>query len=52
MPEPAISAWHVTGFNDLRFIRRRPVTTGKVNEYHHVAQPQLRPRNAIFERHT
>jgi hypothetical protein len=23
----------------------------RVNEYHHAALPQLRPRNSIFERH-
>lgn len=36
----------------LRSVRRRPVVTGLINEYHHAAQSQLRLHNSIFERHT
>ncbi|MCG5216491.1 integrase core domain-containing protein [Streptosporangium soli] len=30
-------ARHVTDLNDLRSIRRKPVVTGVINEYHHAA---------------
>ncbi|MFC4122739.1 integrase core domain-containing protein [Nonomuraea zeae] len=30
-------ARHMTDLNDLRSIRRKPVATGTINEYHHAA---------------
>ncbi|MGS2642840.1 integrase core domain-containing protein [Streptosporangium sp. LJ11] len=36
----------------LRSIRRKLVVASTISEHHHVAQPQLRARNSIFERHT
>ncbi|WP_226900434.1 hypothetical protein [Nonomuraea phyllanthi] len=40
----------LTELNDPRSTRRRPVVAGMTSEYCHAAQPQLMPRNPIFER--
>jgi hypothetical protein len=49
---PDIATQPVRDIADLRSVRRRPVVTGVINEYHRAAQPQLRLCNSIFERYT
>jgi len=47
---PDIGTQPIWDVADLRSVRRRPVVAGLINEYHHAALSQLRPRNSIFER--
>ena len=49
---PDIETQPVRDAADLRYIRRKSAAAGVINEYHHAARSQLRPRNSIFERYT